>query len=111
MNKSELFTQIQKKSSYLCIGLDTDIKKIPEYLLSSEDSIFEFNKQIIDATIDYAVAYKLNIAFYEAYGIKGWESLQRPLIIFQKEYLLSQMLKEEILVIHPKCMQEHFLNQ
>lgn len=79
MDKSELFAQIQEKSSYLCVGLDTDVKKIPEHLLSSEDPIFEFNKQIIDATIDYAVAYKPNIAFYEAHGIKGWESLQKTI--------------------------------
>lgn len=79
MDKKALFEQIQKKGSYLCVGLDTDIKKIPEHLLKSEDPIFEFNKQIIDATIDYAVAYKPNIAFYEAHGISGWESLQKTI--------------------------------
>jgi len=85
MNKSELFQQIQQKASYLCVGLDTDIKKIPPHLLNAEDPIFEFNKQIIDATIDFAVAYKPNIAFYEAHGIKGWESLQRTIEYLPKE--------------------------
>ena len=79
MNKADLFAQIQKKGSYLCVGLDTDIKRIPEHLLKADDPIFEFNKQIIDATIDYAVAYKPNIAFYEAHGLKGWESLQKTI--------------------------------
>ncbi len=79
MTKSELFEQIKRKGSYLCVGLDTDINKIPEHLLKQEDPIFEFNKQIIDATADYAVAYKPNIAFYEAHGVKGWESLQKTI--------------------------------
>lgn len=79
MNSIELFEQIQSKSSYLCVGLDTDIQKIPKHLLSLEDPIFEFNKQIIDATAEYAVAYKPNIAFYEAHGIQGWKSLQKTL--------------------------------
>ncbi len=79
MNRVELFEQIQKKSSYLCVGLDTDIQKIPEHLLELEDPIFEFNKQIIDATADYVVAYKPNIAFYEAHGIEGWKSLQKTI--------------------------------
>ncbi|HEX5169332.1 MAG TPA: orotidine-5'-phosphate decarboxylase [Cyclobacteriaceae bacterium] len=79
MNRSQLFEQIKKKSSYLCVGLDADIKKIPQYLLSSPDPIFEFNKQIIDATHEYCIAYKPNIAFYEALGPKGWESLQKTI--------------------------------
>ena len=79
MTKEELFQQIKSKSSYLCVGLDTDIQKIPQHLLSSDDPIYEFNKQIIDATADYCVAYKPNIAFYEAMGSKGWESLQKTL--------------------------------
>jgi len=77
MNKSQLFQLIQKKSSYLCVGLDTDLDKIPKHLLKTEDPVFEFNKQIIDATKDYCVAYKPNVAFYEALGAKGWESLQK----------------------------------
>ncbi|OEK04095.1 orotidine-5'-phosphate decarboxylase [Roseivirga misakiensis] len=79
MNRQELFEQIQKKSSYLCVGLDTDIEKIPSHLLKEEDPIFAFNKQIIDTTAEYAVAYKPNIAFYEAHGIAGWESLQKTI--------------------------------
>lgn len=79
MNKQQLFEQIKQKESYLCVGLDTDIQKIPRHLLKEEDPIFAFNKQIIDATIDVAVAYKPNIAFYEAHGIKGWESLQKTI--------------------------------
>lgn len=79
MTRTELFQQIRKKSSYLCVGLDTDLDKIPKHLLSSDDPVFEFNKQIIDATHPYCVAYKPNIAFYEALGPKGWVSLQRTL--------------------------------
>jgi orotidine-5'-phosphate decarboxylase len=79
MNRAQLFEQIKKKGSYLCVGLDTDIHKIPPYLLKSEDPVFEFNKQIIDATKDLAVAYKPNVAFYEALGPRGWESLQKTL--------------------------------
>lgn len=77
MTKQELINQIRLKKSFLCIGLDVDLTKIPEHLLSSDDPIFEFNKQIIDATHHLAVAYKPNTAFYEAYGIKGWKSLQK----------------------------------
>lgn len=68
MNYQELTHQIKSKSSYLCVGLDTDINKIPQHLLKEKDPIFEFNKQIIDATIDYAVAYKPNIAFMRRWG-------------------------------------------
>ncbi|MES2795555.1 MAG: orotidine-5'-phosphate decarboxylase [Bacteroidota bacterium] len=79
MNKKELFSEIQSKKSYLCVGLDTDLSKIPVHLLKEKDPIFEFNRQIIEATEKYAVAYKPNIAFYEALGAKGWESLQKTL--------------------------------
>lgn len=79
MNRAQLFEQIKKKDSYLCVGLDTDISKIPVHLKNTPDPIFEFNKQIIDATHDYCVAYKPNIAFYEALGSKGWESLEKTL--------------------------------
>jgi orotidine-5'-phosphate decarboxylase len=85
MNRSDLFGQIKKKSSYLCVGLDTDINKIPRHLLDFKDPIFEFNKQIIDATHDLCVAYKPNIAFYEALGPKGWESLQKTVDYIPKE--------------------------
>ena len=77
VTRQELFAQIKKKNSYLCVGLDTDLEKIPAHLLSEKDPVFEFNKQIIDATHEFCVAYKPNIAFYEALGPKGWESLQK----------------------------------
>jgi orotidine-5'-phosphate decarboxylase len=85
MTKQQLFEQITKKNSYLCVGLDTDIKKIPSHLLKEKDPIFEFNRQIIDATTEFAVAYKPNIAFYEALGAKGWESLQRTIEYIPQE--------------------------
>jgi orotidine-5'-phosphate decarboxylase len=79
MTQKELFAEILNKKSYLCVGLDTDLSKIPMHLLKEKDPIFAFNKQIIDATEKYAVAFKPNIAFYEALGPKGWESLQKTL--------------------------------
>ena len=79
MTYEALFDQISQKKSYLCIGLDSDIRKIPAHLLKERDPIFEFNRQIIDATADYCVSYKPNIAFYEAMGAKGWESLQKTI--------------------------------
>lgn len=84
MNRKELFEIIKKKKSFLCIGLDTDINKIPKHLLKYEDPIFEFNKQIIDATHDLAVAYKPNIAFYESMGPKGWISLEKTVNYINK---------------------------
>ena len=77
MNRKELIDQIFKKQSYLCVGLDTDLTKIPKHLLSQPDPVFAFNKAIIDATKDLCVSYKINTAFYEANGVKGWESMQR----------------------------------
>ena len=85
MTSKELFQQIQQKKSFLCIGLDPDIEKIPKHLLELEDPIFEFNKQIIESTKDLCVAYKPNIAFYESMGTKGWESLRKTLEIIPKE--------------------------
>jgi orotidine-5'-phosphate decarboxylase len=85
MNRAQLFEQIKKKSSYLCVGLDTDLAKIPGHLLSLPDPVFEFNRRIIDATHEYSVAYKPNIAFYEALGPKGWESLQKTLEYIPKD--------------------------
>jgi orotidine-5'-phosphate decarboxylase len=79
MNKSTLIEQIKLKKSFLCIGLDTDIQKIPAFLHDFEDPIFEFNKRIIEATKDFCVAYKPNIAFYESRGAKGWLSLQKTM--------------------------------
>ena len=79
MTRQELIEQIRIKRSFLCVGLDTDLDKIPAFLLETEDPIFEFNKAIIDATKDYCVAYKPNVAFYECHGPKGWESLKKTL--------------------------------
>jgi len=79
MTTPQLVEQIKKKKSFLCIGLDVDLDKIPKYLLEFDDPIFEFNKQIIDATHHLVVAYKPNIAFYEAYGIRGWQSLHKTI--------------------------------
>lgn len=79
MDYQSLFLNIKKKASYLCVGLDTDLSKIPKHLLKEKDPIFEFNKRIIDATASYCVAYKPNIAFYEALGPSGWVSLQKTL--------------------------------
>jgi len=79
MTKQELVKQIKAKKSFLCIGLDTDLDKIPAHLLKTEDPIFEFNKAIIDATSHLCVAYKPNIAFYECLGPKGWESLKKTI--------------------------------
>ncbi len=79
MNRLDLFHLIQQKKSFLCVGLDSDLNKIPKHLLQTEDPVFEFNKQIIDATLQYAVAYKPNLAFYESRGIKGMISLEKTM--------------------------------
>lgn len=84
MNSYELFEQIKKKKSFLCVGLDSEMEKLPKHLLSFDDPIFEFNKQIIDATLPYTVAYKPNSAFYESMGSKGWVSLEKT-IAYLKE--------------------------
>ncbi|MBX2920790.1 MAG: orotidine-5'-phosphate decarboxylase [Chitinophagaceae bacterium] len=79
MTIRELTQQIRQKKSYLCVGLDSDIAKIPRHLHSSADPVFEFNKQIIDATLGFCVSYKINTAFYESRGVKGWESLEKTI--------------------------------
>jgi orotidine-5'-phosphate decarboxylase len=79
MTRQELVAQIFAKKTFLCVGLDTELSKIPKHLLETDDPIFEFNKAIIDATKEYCVAYKPNIAFYEALGIKGWQSLEKTI--------------------------------
>lgn len=84
MTREELIQQIYRKKSFLCVGLDTDPNKIPSFLLEFEDPIFEFNKQIIDATSQYAVAYKPNIAFYESLGSKGWDALEKTIAYIPK---------------------------
>lgn len=87
MTKQELFENIKRKKSFLCVGLDTDVNKIPEYLFDeSEDPIFEFNKAIIDATAALCVAYKPNLAFYESLGIEGWEVLERTVDYIRENY-------------------------
>ena len=86
MNKQQLFENIKKKQSFLCVGLDTDIKKIPQHLLSEEDPIFAFNKAIIDATADYCVAYKPNLAFYESLGVKGMLSFEKTVAYLRENY-------------------------
>ncbi|MEG1615849.1 MAG: orotidine-5'-phosphate decarboxylase [Bacteroidales bacterium] len=86
MNKQQLFENIQKKRSFLCVGLDTDIKKIPAHLLNEEDPIFAFNKEIIDATADLCVAYKPNLAFYESLGVKGWIAFEKTVNYIKENY-------------------------
>lgn len=77
MTRQQLVDQIRQKKTYLCVGLDTDIAKIPKHLLSATDPVFEFNKLIIDATLEYCVGYKINTAFYEALGLRGWEAMEK----------------------------------
>jgi orotidine-5'-phosphate decarboxylase len=86
MDHIQLFENIIRKHSFLCIGLDTEIEKIPAFLLNHNDPVFEFNKRIIDATHEYAVAYKPNVAFYECYGAKGWESLEATVRYIKENY-------------------------
>jgi orotidine-5'-phosphate decarboxylase len=86
MTRHQLVEQIFKKRSYLCVGLDTDITKIPRHLLAGADPVFQFNKQIIDATKNLCVGYKINTAFYEAMGVKGWESLERTVNYIPQEH-------------------------
>jgi len=86
MNKKDIINQIKAKKSFLCVGLDTDIKKIPQHLLKEDDPVFAFNKAIIDATAKYAIAYKPNTAFYEVYGAKGWLSLEKTINYIKDNY-------------------------
>jgi orotidine-5'-phosphate decarboxylase len=86
MNKQQLFEQIQKKRSFLCVGLDTDILKIPKHLLDTSDPIFSFNKEIIDATAEFSVAYKPNLAFYESLGSLGWQSLEKTVHYLREKH-------------------------
>lgn len=86
MNREQLFEQIRKKRSFLCVGLDSDILKIPAHLKETSDPIFAFNKEIIDATQDLCVAYKPNLAFYESLGVSGWESLEKTVHYIRQKY-------------------------
>lgn len=86
MTSAEIFDQVVEKKSFLCVGLDSDIQKLPKHLLTTDDPIFNFNKEIIDATHDLAVAYKPNLAFYESQGVEGWMSLQKTVDYIRKNY-------------------------
>lgn len=86
MNQQQLFEQIKKKRSFLCVGLDTDIQKIPRHLLDTSDPVFSFNKEIIDVTAEYAVAYKPNLAFYESLGSRGWDSLEKTVMYVKSKH-------------------------
>lgn len=86
MNRSELVNQIKTKRSFLCVGLDTDLKKVPQHILNEEDPIFAFNKAIIDATAPYCVSYKPNLAFYEAFGVKGLISFEKTIKYLKENY-------------------------
>lgn len=86
MTYDQLFEQIKKKRSFLCVGLDSDIAKIPSHLLEEEDPVFAFNKAIVDATAEVAIAYKPNIAFYECRGVEGWRSLEKTVAYIKENY-------------------------
>lgn len=86
MNYTALFEQIKRKKSFLCVGLDSDIDKIPRHLLKTEDPVFEFNKAIVDATAAFTIAYKPNIAFYECRGVEGWKSLEKTVKYIRANY-------------------------
>ncbi len=86
MNSNQLFENIKKKKSFLCVGLDSDIQKIPGFLLNEKDPVFEFNRRIIDATAEYTVAYKPNVAFYESRGADGWISLEKTASYIKEHY-------------------------
>lgn len=88
MNKSTLVEQIRSKASFLCVGLDTERSRLPAHLLKTDDPVFAFNKAIVEATAPYCVSYKLNLAFYEQYGKKGWESMEKTLEIIPKDCLV-----------------------
>lgn len=100
MTRTELISEIKRKKSVLCVGLDTDQTKIPKHLLNEEDPIFAFNKAIIDATAEFAVAYKPNTAFYEAMGLKGWQSLEKTINYlntnFPKQFTIADAKRGDI---------------
>jgi orotidine-5'-phosphate decarboxylase len=97
MTRAELFEQIKQKKSYLCVGLDTDLSKIPPHLLDTDDPIFNFNKAIIDATRDLCVAYKPNLAFYEAEGLRGWQALAKTVqYIGNQHFIIADAKRGDI---------------
>ncbi|OFX68670.1 MAG: orotidine 5'-phosphate decarboxylase [Bacteroidetes bacterium GWE2_29_8] len=112
MKKEDIIKQINIKKTFLCVGLDTDIEKIPTFLLDYEDPIFEFNKRIIDATQNYCISYKLNLAFYESQGIKGWESLAKTVNYIPKDiFKIADAKRGDIgntSKMYAKAIFEHF---
>lgn len=100
MKAAELFENIKRKKSFLCVGLDTDITKIPQHLLEEDDAMFQFNKAIIDATADLCVAYKPNLAFYESLGVKGWDVLERTVeyirTIYPDQFIIADAKRGDI---------------
>ena len=100
MNRQELITQIFQKKSFLCVGLDTDVEKIPAHLQASDDPIFEFNKAIIDVTAPFCVAYKPNLAFYECYGLKGLQAFERTIdylkVHYPKHFVIADAKRGDI---------------
>lgn len=110
MKRSKLIEQIRKKKSFLCVGLDTDINKIPSFLLDFDDPIFEFNKRIIDATHELCIAYKPNIAFYEALGSKGWDSLKKTVDYIPEEIFTIADAKRGDIGNTSKMYAEAFFN-
>ena len=111
MTYNQLFQTILEKRSFLSIGLDTDLTRIPPHLLDTEDPIFEFNKAIIDATHDLCVAYKPNIAFYEAYGVEGWKSLEKTINYIPKGCLKLADAKRGDIGNTTKMYAEAFFNK
>ncbi len=111
MKRQELIEQIKAKKSFLCIGLDSDLDKIPEHLKDHPDALFEFNKAIIEATSDLCVAYKPNLAFYERYGAKGWDALQRSIALIPKDCLVIADAKRGDIGNTSKYYAEAMFNQ
>lgn len=111
MTRNTLVKQIFEKKSFLCVGLDSELSRIPEHLLGEKDPVFEFNKQIIDATRDLCVAYKPNTAFYEAQGVKGWRSLQRTIRYIGKKHLVIADAKRGDIGNTSRLYAEAFFNQ
>jgi orotidine-5'-phosphate decarboxylase len=106
ISRQQLIQQIRQKKSFLCVGLDTDIEKIPAFLKEYPDPVFEFNKRIIDATRDLCIAYKPNAAFYEKHGVKGLQSLEATCLLIPSTL---SMQKEGISAILRICMRKPFL--
>lgn len=110
MNRAALIQEIEHKQSLLCVGLDTDIEKLPAGIPKSTEGMIAFNKAIIEATAPYAVSYKVNTAFYEQYGMEGWACMEETLKLIPENCLSIADAKEEILAIPAACTLVHFLN-